>query len=91
VFGAAWGHVQQIIVEGNYASYNFFPAITDTLIPIWLLGLLYAYWRAGGLESSYAAKGGNGFARQRRVPARCSRRAAPSTSPTRCCSTMPAC
>ena len=38
MFGAAWGHVQQIIVEGNYAPYNFFPVITDTLIPIWLLG-----------------------------------------------------
>jgi hypothetical protein len=50
MFGAAWGHVQQIMIEGNYAPYNFFPAITDTLIPIWLLGLLYAYRRAGGLE-----------------------------------------
>ena len=42
--------MQQIIVEGNYAPYNFFPAITDTLIPIWLLGLLYVYRCAGGLE-----------------------------------------
>jgi hypothetical protein len=50
LFGAAWGHVQQIIIEGNYAPYNFYPAITDALIPIWLLGLLYAYWRVGGLE-----------------------------------------
>ena len=50
MFGAGWGHVQQIISAGNYAPYNFFPAITDIFIPIWLLGLLYAYWRVGGLD-----------------------------------------
>jgi hypothetical protein len=50
MFGAGWGHVQQIISAGNYAPYNFFPAITDIVIPIWLLGLLYAYWRVGGLD-----------------------------------------
>jgi hypothetical protein len=48
--GAAWGHVREIVAHGNYAPYNFFPAITDTLTPFYLLGLLYAYWRAGGLE-----------------------------------------
>ena len=26
MFGAAWGHIQQVLVEGNYAPYNFFPA-----------------------------------------------------------------
>jgi hypothetical protein len=50
MFGAAWGHVEEIVTHGNYAPYNFFPAITDTLIPLYLLGLLYAYWRAGGLD-----------------------------------------
>ncbi len=50
MFGAAWGHVHEIVERGNYAPYNFFPAITDTLIPLYLLGLLYAYWRAGGLD-----------------------------------------
>src|ERR1044072_967622 len=40
MLGAAWGHVHEIIEHGNYAPYNFFPAITDTLIPLWLLGLL---------------------------------------------------
>jgi hypothetical protein len=50
MFGAAYGHVLEIVRHGNYAPYNFFPAITDTLIPIYLLGLLYAYWRAGGLS-----------------------------------------
>lgn len=50
MFGAAYGHVVEIVRHGNYAPYNFFPAITDTLIPVYLLGLLYAYWRAGGLD-----------------------------------------
>jgi hypothetical protein len=27
------------------------PAFTDRFIPLYLLGLLYAYWRAGGLDS----------------------------------------
>lgn len=52
MFGAAWGHVREIVEHGNYAPYNFFPAITDTLIPLYLLGLLYAYWRAGALDGS---------------------------------------
>ena len=47
MFGAAWGHVRELIVEGNYAPYNLMPAFTDTFIPLYLLGLLYAYWRAG--------------------------------------------
>ena len=50
MFGAAWGHVRELIVEGNYAPYNLMPAFTDTFIPLYLLGLLYAYWRAGGLD-----------------------------------------
>jgi hypothetical protein len=28
------------------------PAFTDTFIPLWLLGLLYAYYRSGGLEGA---------------------------------------
>ena len=48
MFGAAWGHIRDIVVAGNYAPYNFMPAFTDTFIPLWLLGLLYAYWRCGG-------------------------------------------
>jgi hypothetical protein len=51
MFGAAWGHIRELIVEGNYAPYNLMPAFTDTFIPLYLLGLLYAYWRAGGLDS----------------------------------------
>ena len=48
MLGAAWGHVRDIVVAGNYAPYNFMPAFTDTFVPLWLLGLLYAYWRCGG-------------------------------------------
>src|SRR5262245_13510235 len=50
MFGAAWGHFREIIVEGNFAPYNLMPAFTDTFIPLYLLGLLYTYWRAGGLD-----------------------------------------
>jgi hypothetical protein len=50
MLGAAWGHIREIIVEGNFAPYNLMPAFTDTFIPLYLLGLLYAYWRAGGLD-----------------------------------------
>ncbi len=52
MLGAAFGHVQEIVAHGNYAPYNFFPAITDIIIPVYLLGLLYAYWRSGGLHDS---------------------------------------
>ena len=48
--GAALGHIREIIVEANFAPYNLMPAFTDTFIPLYLLGLLYAYWRAGGLD-----------------------------------------
>src|SRR5262249_714424 len=34
MFGAAWGHVRELIVEGNYAPYNLMPAFTDTFIPL---------------------------------------------------------
>jgi uncharacterized membrane protein YqaE (UPF0057 family) len=52
MFGAAFGHIRDIAVAGNYAPYNFLPAFTDTFIPVWLLALLYAYWRAGGLKDA---------------------------------------
>ena len=50
MFGAAWGHIREIVVAGKVAPYNLMPAFTDTFIPIYPLGLLYAYWRAGGLK-----------------------------------------
>lgn len=48
MLGAAYGHLHQMIVAGNYAPYNFLPIFTDALIGIWLLALLCAYWRCGG-------------------------------------------
>jgi hypothetical protein len=50
MLGAAWGHILEIIVEGNFAPYNLMPAFTDAVIPLYLLGLLYAYRRTGGLD-----------------------------------------
>jgi hypothetical protein len=49
LLGAAWGHVRDIVVAGNLAPYNLVPAFTDAFIPVYLIGLLYAYRRAGGL------------------------------------------
>ncbi|MGE0022969.1 MAG: DUF6790 family protein [Hyphomicrobium sp.] len=51
LLGAAYGHLQQLIA-GDTAPYNLLPLFTDALIPLWLLGLLYAYHRAGGLEGA---------------------------------------
>lgn len=50
LFGAAYGHVHQLLVEGDFAPYNLMPAFTDSFIPLWLLGLLWAYHRCGGLK-----------------------------------------
>ena len=44
------GDIREIITKANFAPYNLMPAFTDTFIPLYLLGLLYAYWRAGGLD-----------------------------------------
>jgi hypothetical protein len=52
LFGAAWGHIREVLAEGNFAPYNLMPAFTDAIIPILLLGMLYAYWRAGGLAGA---------------------------------------
>jgi len=52
LLGAAYGHVHQLAIEGNFAPYNLIPAFTDTFIPLWLLGLLYLYYHSGGLEGS---------------------------------------
>ncbi len=54
LLGAAWGHVRDIMIAGNLAPYNLIPAFTDTFIPFYLLGLLYAYWRCGGLAGKLA-------------------------------------
>jgi len=53
MFGAAYGHVHQLPVEGNFAPYNLMPAFTDTFIPCGCLGcstpfIAAAAWKARG-------------------------------------------
>jgi len=50
MLGATFGHVRQAIVEGNYAPYNYLTIFSDGFIAVWLLALLYAYYRWGGFE-----------------------------------------
>jgi hypothetical protein len=47
----------ELIVASNFAPYNLMPAFTDTFIPLYLLALLYAYWRAGGLDGTLVPEG----------------------------------
>jgi hypothetical protein len=51
MLGAAYGHIRDAVIEGNYAPYNFYPMFTDAFIGIWILALLYLYWREGGFEA----------------------------------------
>jgi hypothetical protein len=48
MLGAAFGHVYQTVLEGNYAPYNFLTIFTDGFIGVWLLVLLYAWHRQVG-------------------------------------------
>lgn len=57
LLGAAYGHVYQLFAKADFAPYNLMPAFTDTFIPLWLLGLLYAYHRSGGLEGVLRREG----------------------------------
>ena len=50
ILGAAYGHLHQVVEHGNYAPYNFITLFSDALIGVWLLVLLYLYWREGGLK-----------------------------------------
>lgn len=56
MLGATFGHVRQTLVEGNYAPYNFLTIFSDGFIAIWLLVLLYAYFRCGGFERQAGAE-----------------------------------
>jgi hypothetical protein len=56
MLGATYGHVYQTLREGNYAPYNFLTIFSDGFIAIWLLGLLYLYYRAVGFNSAASAK-----------------------------------
>jgi hypothetical protein len=48
MLGATYGHIRDTVVSGNYAPYNFLTIFSDGFIAIWLLALLYLYWRLGG-------------------------------------------
>ncbi|ODA66410.1 hypothetical protein A7A08_02808 [Methyloligella halotolerans] len=48
MLGATYGHIYQTVTHDNYAPYNFLMIFSDGFIALWLLGLLYLYWRQGG-------------------------------------------
>jgi len=48
MIGATYGHIHQTVSEGNYAPYNFLTIFSDGFIAVWLLVLLYLYYRLGG-------------------------------------------
>jgi len=50
LLGAAYGHVHQMMKTGDFEPYNFLAIFSDGFIGIWLLVLLFIYWRCGGFE-----------------------------------------
>jgi hypothetical protein len=50
MLGATYGHLDQTLREGNYAPYNFLTIFSDGFIGVWLLVLLYLYYRCGGFQ-----------------------------------------
>lgn len=48
--GATYGHIREMAVEDNFAPYNFLTIFSDGFIAIWLLGLLWLYYRHGGFQ-----------------------------------------
>jgi uncharacterized protein DUF6790 len=50
MLGAAYGHIHQVMKTGDFAPYNFLTIFSDGFIGIWLLVLLFLYWRCGGFE-----------------------------------------
>jgi hypothetical protein len=47
---ATYGHLYRTLREGNYAPYNFLTIFSDGFIAVWLLVLLYLYWRWVGFQ-----------------------------------------
>ncbi|MEG6508475.1 DUF6790 family protein [Methyloligella sp. 2.7D] len=54
MLGATIGHVYQTVAHGNYAPYNFLMIFSDGFIALWLLLLLFLYWREGGFSGRVA-------------------------------------
>jgi hypothetical protein len=52
MLGATYGHIHQMVQHGNYAPYNFLTIFSDGFIGLWLLVLLFLYWRWGGFQTS---------------------------------------
>lgn len=50
MLGATYGHIRETVLQGNYAPYNFLTIFSDGFIAIWLLVLLYLYYRCGGFQ-----------------------------------------
>jgi hypothetical protein len=50
MLGATYGHIRETVLEGDYALYNFLTLFSDGFIGVWLLLLLYLYWRQGGFQ-----------------------------------------
>ena len=50
MLGATYGHIRETVIEGDYAPYNFFTIFSDGFIGVWLLVLLYLYYRQGGFQ-----------------------------------------
>ena len=50
MLGAAYGHIRETVIKGDYAPYNFFTMFSDGFIGIWILVLLYLCWRQGGFR-----------------------------------------
>jgi hypothetical protein len=45
------------LVEVSYAPYNFLTIFSDGFIAVWLLVLLYLYWRWVGFQQQDHVKG----------------------------------
>lgn len=54
MLGAWYGHIVQTVPEGNYAPCNFLTPLSDGFVGVWLLVLLYLYWRTGGFRRQSA-------------------------------------
>lgn len=64
MLGATFGHIRETVLNSDYAPYNFLTIFSDGFIAIWLLLLLWLYWREGGFE----ARAARGRSQARGVP-----------------------
>jgi hypothetical protein len=48
MLGATYGHIRETVLNSDYALYNFLTIFSDGFIAIWLLVLLWLYWRERG-------------------------------------------